>query len=147
LRAALTPLDDWRSPSLLEDKSKILTLRLPGFSLKQNPQGAWTRTPELKELASDTVNRFVDEWRLARALSVTPWAGKAFKERVVLTVADGDKPRTVEFGVLARHPELVLVRLDEKLEYHFPEETGARLLELKPETDTPAPTAPAKAAP
>lgn len=142
LRAALTPPDDWLSPALLEDKLKLLSLRLPGFSLKQNAQGAWVRTPALKELASDTANRFVDEWRLARALSVTAWSGQPFKERVSLSVANGDKPRAIEFGILARKPELVLVRLDEKLEYHFPEESGVRLLELNPEKD-PTPAVPA----
>lgn len=142
LRAALTPPDDWLSPALLEDKLKLLSLRLPGFSLKQNAQGAWVRTPALKELASDTVNRFVDEWRLARALSVTSWSGKPFQQRVAISVADGDKSRVIEFGILARKPELVLVRLDEKLEYHFPEESGSRLLELNPEKD-PTPAAPA----
>jgi hypothetical protein len=34
---------------------------------------------------------------------------------------------------VARRPELVLRRLDEKLDYHFPAETANRLLELKPE--------------
>lgn len=135
LRTALTPPDDWLSPALLEDKLKLLSLRLPGFSLKQNTQGAWVRTPALPDLASDTVNRFVDEWRLARALSVTSWSGKPFRERVTISVADGDKSRAIEFGILARKPELVLVRLDEKLEYHFPEESGSRLLELAPERD------------
>lgn len=146
LRTALTPVDDWLSPALLEDKLKLLSLRLPGFSLKQNVQGAWVRTPPVKDLASDTVNRFVDEWRLARALSVTSWSGKPFRERVTITVADGDRSRAIEFGILARKPELVLVRLDEKLEYHFPEESGSRLLELNQEKDSasltpPTPTA------
>jgi len=142
LRTALTPPDDWLSPALLEDKLKLLSLRLPGFSLKQNAQGAWVRSPELRDLASDTVNQFVDEWRLARALSVIAWGGQPFKDRVTITVADDDKSRTIEFGILARKPELVLVRLDEKLEYHFPEESGTRLLELAPEKDTPPATAP-----
>lgn len=138
LRTAIAPLADLLSTSLLEDKTKILALHLPGFSLKQNEQGAWVRTPEIKQLASDRINQFVDEWRYARALSVAPYSGKAASGQVVITVADGAKPRTIRIGVLARNPELVLLRADEKLEYHFPAETGKNLMHLQPD-DAPAP--------
>jgi hypothetical protein len=138
LRTAIAPLTDLLSTSLLEDKTKILALQLPGFSLRQNDQGAWVRTPEIKQLASDRVNQFVDEWRYARALSVTPYSGQAATEQVVITVANGAKPRTVRLGVLARKPELVLVRYDEKLEYHFPAETGKSLMQLQPDAVPPA---------
>jgi hypothetical protein len=141
LRTVLTPLDDWFHPGLLEDKIKIVSLQLPGFRLTQNEQGAWVRTPAREYLSSDHINRFVDEWRFARALSVTSTSGKPPVERVTITVADGDQTRALVFGVLTRKPELVLVRLDEKLEYHFPADAVGRLLELNPEQD-PAPAAP-----
>ena len=135
LRAASTPLEDLLSPGLLDDKAKLLALRLPGFRLKQNDQGAWIRSPELKELASDRINRFVDEWRYARALSVSAYTGKPAKERITITVDDNGRPRTLEFGVVARKPELVLVRYDEQLEYHFPDDAVTRLLELNPDPE------------
>ena len=132
-RAVSAPLSDFLSTSLLEDKTKLLAFKFPAFGLKQNEQGAWARTPELKGLGSDQVNRFVDEWRHARALSTAPYSGKPVKERVILTLADGDQQRVLEFGVLAYKPEFILYRKDENLEYSFPEETGTRLLRLKPE--------------
>jgi len=132
-RAISAPLADFLSTSLIEDKAKPLAFKFPAFSLKQNEQGAWARTPELKDLGSDQVNRFVDEWRYARALSTTTYSGKPVKERVTLTLADGDQQRVIEFGVLAYKPEFILYRKDENLEYSFPEETGTRLLRLKPE--------------
>lgn len=138
LRAALSGLDDLLSPNLLAEQEKLQSLRFAGFSLKQNEQGAWVRTPELKALGSDQANRFVDEWRLARALLVAPYAGKPLRERVTVTVLRDGQPVAIEFGVVARKPELVLVRLDEQLEYHFPQDVGERLLELKPEPE-PAP--------
>ena len=144
LRAASTPLEDLLSPALLDDKAKLLALRLPGFSLKQNDQGAWIRNPELKELASDRVNRFVDEWRYARALAIAAYTGKPARERIAIVVDDDGRPRTLEFGVLARKPELVLVRLDEQLEYHFPDDAVTRLLDLNPDPEPPA--APSNAA-
>jgi hypothetical protein len=133
LRTAIAPLTDLFNSSLLEDKTKILAMQLPGFSLRQNEQGAWVRTPEIKQLASDRINRFVDEWRYARALSVTAYAGKAAAEQVVITVAHDPKPSAIRLGVLERKPELVLVRYDEKLEYHFPAETGQNLMRLQPD--------------
>ena len=133
LRAASAPLNDFLNTGLLEDKTKPLAFRLPGFSLKQNEQGAWVRSPELKELGSDAINRFVDEWRFARALSVAPYSGKPVKERVTLNLVDGDKTRTLELGVLAREPEFVVYRQDEGLEYHFPADIGARLMQIKPD--------------
>jgi len=132
-RAVSAPLPDFLSTSLIEDKAKLLAFKFPAFGLNQNEQGAWTRTPELKGLGSDQVNRFVDEWRHARALSTAPYSGKPVKERVTLTLADGSQQRVIEFGVLAYKPEFILYRKDENLEYSFPEETGTRLLRLKPE--------------
>jgi hypothetical protein len=137
LRTALTPLEELLSLGLLAEKTKITAMRFPAFRLGQNEQGAWTRTPEMKSLSSDRLNRFVDEWRYARALSVATYSGKPVKERITLIVADGAKSRSIEFGVLARKPELVIVRLDEKLEYHFPDDAVARLLDLAPD-ETPA---------
>lgn len=138
LRAATGPVDDLLSLNLLDDKAKIVALRLPGFSLRQNEQGAWVRTPELKDLESDRINRFVDEWRYARALSVSPARSATAREQVLVTIADGAKTRTLEFGIITRKPELVIVRRDEKLEYHFPADSAARLLELVPEKRDPA---------
>jgi len=133
LRAVSTPPNDFLGTSLIENKAKLLAFKFPAFGLKQNEQGAWGRTPELKGLGSDQVNRFVDEWRHARALSAAPYSGKPVKARVTLTVVDGDRQRVIEFGVLAVKPEFILYRRDEKLEYSFPEETGSRLMQLKPE--------------
>lgn len=133
LRAVTAPPDDFLDTSPIEDKAKLLAFKFPAFGLKQNELGAWIRTPELKGLGSDQVNRFVDEWRHARALTAAPYSGKPVKARVILTLADGDRQRVIEFGVLAYKPEFILVRKDEKLEYSFPEETGLRLMQLVPE--------------
>jgi len=133
LRAVSAPPNDFLDTSPIEDNAKPLAFKFPAFSLKQNEQGAWARIPELKGLGSDQVNRFVEEWRHARALSAAPYSGKPVKARVTLTLADGDRQRVIEFGVLADKPEFILYRKDEKLEYSFPEETGPRLMQLAPE--------------
>ncbi len=144
-RTASAPLEEWLSPSLLEAKTKIVALRFPGFSLKQNAQGGWVRTPELKDLSSDRATQFVDEWRHARALSVGPATSPGGRERVTVTVREDGNQRAIEFAVIARRPELVVRRLDEGLDYRFPAELGAPLLELRPD-ETGKSTAPANAA-
>jgi len=133
LRAVSAPPNDFLGTRLIEDQAKLLAFQFPAFGLKQNEQGAWVRTPELKGLGSDQVNRFVDEWRHARALSAAPYRGRAVKARVRLTLADGGRQRVIEFGVLAVKPEFILYRKDENLEYSFTEETGSRLMQLKPD--------------
>ncbi len=132
-RAATAPLNDFLNSGLLAEKTKPVAFKFPAFSLKQNEQGAWVRTPALAALSSDRINRFVDEWRYAQALSVAPYAGKPAQERVTITIADGDKTRTLELRVLARKPEFIVYRKDENLEYHFPEDIGSRLMQLKAE--------------
>jgi len=112
------------STSLIDAKAKLLAFKFPAFGLKQNEQGAWTRTPELKGLGSDQVNRFVTSGRYARALSTAAYSGKPVKERVTLTLADGDQQRVIEFGVLAYKPEFILLPQGRELEYSFPEETA-----------------------
>ena len=132
-RAVSAPLNDFFSSALLAEKTKPVAFKFPAFGLKQNEQGAWVRTPELTTLSSDRINRFVDEWRYARALSVAPYTGQPVRERVTITVVDGDQTNTLEIGVLAHKPEFIVVRKDENLEYHFPEDIGARLMLLKAE--------------
>lgn len=133
LRAATVPLDDLFDAGLLDENAKLAALQLPGFRLQQNDTGGWVRSPELKGLGSDRINRLVDEWRYARALAVNPASTRPGRERIAITVREGEATREIAFVVVARRPELVLRRLDEQLDYHFPAEAAGRLLELKPE--------------
>lgn len=116
---------------LFEPDFKPLAFRLPGFRLTLTEQG-WRREPALAELSSDRINDFVQEWRNASALSV----GRATRTPVLATVEitmERDQRRAQRrLGIVARDPQLVLRREDEGLEYHFPAETGARLLTLQP---------------
>lgn len=121
---------DFIDSRLLEEGRRPKSFRLPGFTLTLE-DGTWRRSPEDKDISSDRINAFVEEWRHARALSVEKAQGKPVREHVTISFdGDGGKAQTLTLGVVARTPELVLRRDDEGLEYHFPEETGKRLLEL-----------------
>ncbi|MHB8255587.1 MAG: hypothetical protein ACYDEV_18330, partial [Acidiferrobacter sp.] len=98
--------------------------------------------PKPSKVSNDRINTFVDEWRYARALSVTRYHGEPAVGQIVIRYRGlgGHKPphlKVLTIGILATRPELVLLRRDQGLEYHFPEEIGRRLLHLSPDAGTP----------
>jgi len=121
-----------------------LWLPLPGMALRGTSElseqafmltlhdGTWKRDPEIAALSSDRTNAFVDEWRHARALQVQVHTDKnKAQETVVLAFENPDGSKSeLKIDVLTRKPELVLYRPDENLEYHFPDDTTERLLNL-----------------
>jgi Domain of unknown function (DUF4340) len=99
------------------------------FNLTQK-DGKWTVTPapaeEKDRPSQDELNRWVDDWRFASSLSTQPAASKPATETISVKLSDG---KTLDFSVLSKEPELVLVRKDEKLEFHFSGEMSKRLLQ------------------
>lgn len=94
------------------------------FTVEQR-DGRWTLAPAAGELSQDDLIRWTEDWRLSSATRVEPYVkGKALGE-IRLQLKDG---RRIVLGVLAREPELVLARSDEKLQYHFRPEIAKRLL-------------------
>lgn len=124
---------DFFSHRLLEDRLKPVAFTLPGVILAQDNQGAWRINPANSELSNDRINTFVEEWRHAQALTVTPYSGKPAHEYLRIRFTAESPLKELELGILARQPELILYRKDEGLEYRFPQDVGVRLLQLKPE--------------
>ncbi|MEJ2107841.1 MAG: DUF4340 domain-containing protein [Acidiferrobacteraceae bacterium] len=126
---------DFLDAHLFRQDLKPVALYLPGLNLKLK-DGRWIVRPASDKLTTDRINTFVDEWRYAQALTVEKYQGKPVHQQIRFRFAPdkkGGKPATVVVDILSRHGELVLYRPDEGLEYHFPEEVGKRLLELKPD--------------
>lgn len=126
------PYSNFIDTRLIEEGRKPIAIKLRDFSVVLK-DGAWRRTPEIKDLSEDRINGFVEEWRHASALSVERYSGKPPVERVQLTFSEREKNEILTFGVLAHKPDFILFRMDEGLQYHFPEEIGRRLLNLAPE--------------
>ena len=115
---------------LIEPSRRLVGLRLPGFALELK-DGTWQRLPPNKKLASDRLNDFVAQWTNAHALAVEPATTRPTLASIHLTLAYQDTKReSLTLDVLAYKPTFVLRRRDEKLEYHFPEEIGKRLLDI-----------------
>ncbi|MGH8642484.1 MAG: DUF4340 domain-containing protein [Burkholderiales bacterium] len=110
-------------------------IELKEFTVEQR-NGRWTLTPGASAVSQEEFMRWVDEWHLASALRVAPWArGKPVAEIRVRLKNGGN----LTLGVLARQPELVLVRTDEKLQYHLRAEAAKRLFSPpSPSRDEPA---------
>jgi hypothetical protein len=99
-------------------------IELPDFTVESR-DGRWRLTPGAAAPSQEALMQWVDEWHLASALRVERWGGrKPFLEIRVRLKSGG----SVMLGVIARQPELVLLRTDEKMQYHLPAEAAKRLL-------------------
>ena len=117
---------------LLEAQRAPIAIELPGFTVELK-DGSWRRVPEIKDLSGDRVNGFVEGWRHAQALNVERYGGTRVQARIRIGFGENGDNSELTLGVLAHKPKFILYRQDEGLEYHFPEETGKRLLNLAPE--------------
>ncbi|MBI5611627.1 MAG: DUF4340 domain-containing protein [Gammaproteobacteria bacterium] len=131
LQAAAAGFTDFIDTALFEDGREPTAFRLPGLTLTR-VDGRWKLAPENRDIGSDRVMQFVKEWQHARALSVSRYDGKPAKQRVTIefATAEPDKRHTLEIGIVARTPQLILARKDEGLQYHFPADAATRILNI-----------------
>ncbi len=99
-------------------------MELKAFTVEQR-DGKWVQMPEAKDSSQDDFVRWADEWRHATALLVGAYVKGKAQEEIRIQLKEG---AALSLVVLAREPQLVLVRADEKLQYHFRPEIAKRLL-------------------
>ncbi|MHB1511673.1 MAG: hypothetical protein ACYCTF_10365 [Acidiferrobacter sp.] len=133
--------DSFLSTKLLGDRIHPVAFTLPQLSVIRH-RGIWQATPTPARVSNDRINAFVDAWRYARALAVTRYHGTPPIGRIVIHYNErGPKKvaarHALVIDILAKQPELVLLRPDQGLEYHFPQEVGQRLLALAAHAGTP----------
>jgi hypothetical protein len=90
-------------------------------------EGAWSFTPAPENVAADERNAWADAWRHAIALTAARDDGRTPVSNVIVQLKDG---RKLELGVLQLEPELVLLRADEGVQYHFLPEVAKKMLSL-----------------
>lgn len=129
LAAAFYAYSDFLDSRLLEEALQPVAFRFPGFTLVLK-EGAWRREPPDESISTDRLNDFVAHWRNARALRVQRHTGTPAREWIEISVRRADRIETLRLGILGREPELMLLRPEEGLEYHFPEAVGKRLLNI-----------------
>ncbi len=128
------PATTWVEHKLLPDGA-IKELDLPGWHITLQDTGEWVSEPKLP--AAD-IEQLVETWRTARAIQVTPDTDEPPPQNQRIRVVIEGK--TLEFNILQQEPELILVRPDLKLRYHFYGTISQRLLAPKPQPDPDAGT-------
>ena len=112
------------SRQLLAPGEAPVRIELKDFTVEQR-DGKWVLSTGTGQLSQDDLIRWIEEWRLAGATRVEPGVkGKTLAE-IRIHLKNGG---ALTLGMLAREPELVLARPDEKLQYHFRPEIAKRLL-------------------
>lgn len=125
LANALRMPADFAARSFLAEEEKPAGFDFADLKLTLQGDGTWSVLPSRRDLGQDDLNRWLDEWLHASALLAQPHDGTAALESFTLHLRDG---RSIACQVLKREPELVLLREDEQLQYHFPADLGKRLL-------------------
>ncbi len=116
---------------LLTDDETPVAYDFGEWQAVRNDKGAWSiqgKSPAGHDVAPspDELNVWVAEWQLASALSVSPYEAKARGENVVIRFSNGE---SATFHVLAREPDVVLVRIPGNMRYQLGADAGARLLD------------------
>ncbi len=125
LANALKMPADFAAQAFLAEDEKPVGFEFANLKLSRNSDGKWSVSPARPDWSQDDINRWVDEWRNASSLVTQPYDGTPPQESFTLRLANG---KLIPCKILRREPELVILREDEKLQYHFPAEIGKRLL-------------------
>lgn len=124
LAHALKMPADFAAHAFLAEEEKLAGFEFSDLILSQDSDGKWSASPPRPNWSQDDFNRWVDEWRNASSLVTQPHDGTPAQESFTLRLGDG---KLIPCKILRREPELVLLREDEKLQYHFPAGIGKRL--------------------
>jgi hypothetical protein len=106
------------------DEKNPVRFDLPDFTVALE-EGTWAIAPIASEAGADERNAWVEAWKNASALTVALHAGPPPSESVKVTLKDG---RTITLGIAERTPDIVLVREDDHVAYHFFADAGRKLL-------------------
>jgi hypothetical protein len=101
----------------------LVALEFDGYKVAREA-GRWRATPAI-DASADDLQRWLDEWRLASALSAVAADERKALTTIKIGLQDGP-PLTIE--VLQREPDLVLKRSDLAYALQFAQPVGKRLL-------------------
>jgi hypothetical protein len=88
-------------------------------------EGHWRLSPETSDVSPDDLNRWAEDWKAAASLVTGKMEASRGGDTIGVRLKNG---KTLRLVVLQGHPELVLGREDEGLQYHFSAAAGKRLL-------------------
>lgn len=114
---------------LLPRASRIERLELPGITLTVDAAGKRTLAPDDGSVSADALGALLDAWSQQTAMELRP-LDPALVAQATLRVTLAGQALPLEFKLLASTEGLRLARTDLGVEYRFPSEARAALLEL-----------------
>lgn len=116
------------SNRLLGEDEKIIALTLPGLSLTQK-DGKWQSSQN--EFHADDIVRLLQDWQTASALSVDIDEKSEIKDKPVIELRLNTQDAPISFAIIQRQPDLLLLRLDNRLLYQLHPHQAHQLLQLQ----------------
>ena len=113
---------------LLPEKAALTGIELPGLSLTMDNDGLWQTSAAAVAADTRAIQALVGRWQAASASFIRRYDGTATTDSITLTFSDDTEAFTLYINEQAA--ELVLARPDRGLQYHFPADMRARLLDL-----------------
>lgn len=114
----------------LGENAKIVALQLPDYQLYLSAGGAWEVTTALENIDKrpDTVNRLIERWQTLQAIEVQNYVESTPEGEIHITLAEQTQPVTLQ--VITQHPDLILARPAQGVQYLFPISQTDELLHL-----------------
>lgn len=124
------------SKQLFAESEVPVSFKFSNFSVRR-VDGIWRVSPTDGANATavqsqDDIHRWVDDWRMASALRVSPHAASRAHDEIKIGLENGAE---LTLNIVQREPELVLQRPDLGLQYSFFVDVAKRL--LAPPTSLP----------
>ncbi len=116
---------DFVDKKLLPEDARLKEIFLPGLSARLGDNGQWSLEPPGD---ASSMAELANAWQSARAIEVKRNEQQPQGDVVRIGLNNG---QSVEFVILQREPDLLLLRPDWKLEYMVAAESGRRLLGLQ----------------
>ena len=116
--------------SLLDDDIDVATFELPGLQLNRSARGDWAISgskADGRDISADAITRLLQHWQHKQVTQITPAQQLDSNQTARLILADNS---VIEFAIVRTENELLLVRKDLRLQYHFPVVQAPDLLEL-----------------
>ncbi|MDF9393248.1 MULTISPECIES: DUF4340 domain-containing protein [Methylococcus] len=137
---------DYVDKKLLPEDARIQEIALPEWKARLGQDGKWVFEPP-QDGGETHIGELLTHWQSARAIDIKHLDKVAEGQKLHIGLANGE---SVDFVIVQREPELLLVRQDYGIQYEVVGEPARRLLSLNPkpaETRTEETSLPASPAP
>ncbi len=113
--------EEFISPSLLPEGSRITAINTPEWQLTFDPNGKPALAPAIPEISADDLNLKRDQWHLARASRVVPAPEDTSSSKVRIQI--NDRQRSISFEISQSGKHTMLIRRDLGLAYVLPKDS------------------------